>query len=288
MVDTAAVASRSCCSSGVVRRCYFRRRPAAASSACSPPDSPSSSASSSSSRSRTTTCRAAAPRPRRPSWHNSSRRRSSSRARRRADLSGELVCYARSVVEQRMASSWRRALAGDTINPWGVLLFRTLETIDPKTAAEQSAYDKWLEQTSTREAVSQRPDPRRRRGDPSPSLDRPLLHRGRDPRVHALLCRQRASAPSVQGLLIGSVVAVMVRLLLVIKSLDMPFHDGLGSIFSRSRWSVRFSIADAGACRDRPRRPCAVRRHRNPDELRRCPPFAHSRSSPPCCSPLRP
>ena len=32
---------------------------------------------------------------------------------------------------------------GDTLNPWGVALFRTLRTVEPKTAAEQSAYDKW-------------------------------------------------------------------------------------------------------------------------------------------------
>ena len=40
---------------------------------------------------------------------------------------------------------------GDAINPWGVEMFRTLQAVEPKTAAEQSAYDKWLDQTSTRE-----------------------------------------------------------------------------------------------------------------------------------------
>ena len=39
----------------------------------------------------------------------------------------------------------------DRINPWGVALFRTIEAADPRTATEQSAYDKWLDQTSERE-----------------------------------------------------------------------------------------------------------------------------------------
>ena len=105
--------------------------------------------------------------------------------------------------------------------------------------------------------------------------------------VFMLFFADSGERPQVQGLLIGSVVAVMVATLLVIKSLDMPFHDGLGSI-QPVAMERTLEHRRAGACRDRPRRPCAVRRHGNPDELRRCPPFAPSRSSPPCCSPLRP
>ena len=44
---------------------------------------------------------------------------------------------------------------GDAINPWSVRLFQTLERVAPKTPAEQSAYDKWLDQTSTREQARQ-------------------------------------------------------------------------------------------------------------------------------------
>ena len=45
----------------------------------------------------------------------------------------------------------RAGTQGDAINPWGVRMFRTLEGVEPKTAVEQSAYDKWLDQTSARE-----------------------------------------------------------------------------------------------------------------------------------------
>src|SRR5262249_60295410 len=61
-------------------------------------------------------------------------------------LSGELICYGRAVV----GVEWPQLRAGSkpSINPWAVPLFRTLTTIDPKTAAQQAAYSKWLDQTS--------------------------------------------------------------------------------------------------------------------------------------------
>jgi hypothetical protein len=40
---------------------------------------------------------------------------------------------------------------GDTINPWAVALFRSLKLAEPKSAGEQAAYSKWLDQTSDRE-----------------------------------------------------------------------------------------------------------------------------------------
>ena len=40
---------------------------------------------------------------------------------------------------------------GDAINPWGVAMFRTLQTVEPQSASEQAAYAKWLDQRSDRE-----------------------------------------------------------------------------------------------------------------------------------------
>jgi hypothetical protein len=42
-------------------------------------------------------------------------------------------------------------MIGDHVNPWGVELCRTLQTVWPETPREQSAYDKCLEQISARE-----------------------------------------------------------------------------------------------------------------------------------------
>src|SRR5689334_14626120 len=62
-------------------------------------------------------------------------------------LAGELICYGRSVVHDEWPKMENGTL-GDAINPWGVQLFNTLQGLEPKTASEQSAYDKWLGETS--------------------------------------------------------------------------------------------------------------------------------------------
>jgi hypothetical protein len=66
-------------------------------------------------------------------------------------MSGEIVCYGRTVVHQEWPQM-QHGKGGDTINPWAVALFRSLQPANPKTASEQAAYSKWLDQTSDREA----------------------------------------------------------------------------------------------------------------------------------------
>jgi hypothetical protein len=143
-------------------------------------------------------------------------------------LTGELVCYGRSVVNDE----WPRMRAGtlgDSLNPWGVELFRTLKTFEPKTASEQSAYDKWLEQTSTREEGR---------------LDRVHGAAGVIPTslwivlffiaavifVYTLFFADSGERAVVQGLLMGSVVSVIVTLLLLLQALNNPFHSGVGGL----------------------------------------------------------
>jgi hypothetical protein len=143
-------------------------------------------------------------------------------------LTGQLVCYGRSVVFKE----WPRAEAGkrsDEINPWGVELFRTLKTIQPRTASEQSAYDKWLEQTSEREAA--RID--RIHGAvgviPSP-LWVVLLFIAAVIFVYMLFFADRGEGALTQAVLMGSVVSVLAAMLLLIQFLDSPFREGVGGI----------------------------------------------------------
>lgn len=143
-------------------------------------------------------------------------------------LTAQLICYGRSVV----SLEWPRAEAGeegDEINPWAAQLFRTLKTVVPKTATEQSAYDKWLDQTSDREAA--RND--RMHGAvgviPSP-LWVALLFISLIIFVYMLFFADRGERAVTQALLIGSVVAVMVAMLLLIRFLDSPFHSGYGGV----------------------------------------------------------
>jgi hypothetical protein len=79
----------------------------------------------------------------------------------RGELTGQLICYGRSVIYDE----WERMEAGtqgDAVNPWGVVLFQTLQGVDPQTAAEQSAYDKWLDSPPTTSGSSRRRLARRR------------------------------------------------------------------------------------------------------------------------------
>ena len=145
-----------------------------------------------------------------------------------AELTGELVCYARSVA----VDEWERMRAGtlgDTVNPWGVELFRTLKSVQPRTATEQSAYDKWLEETSTREearldrvhgAVGVIPSP----------LWLVLFFIAGVIFVYTLFFADRGERAVVQSLLMGSVVSVIVALLLLLFALDHPFQRGLGGL----------------------------------------------------------
>jgi len=67
-----------------------------------------------------------------------------------AKLTGELACYARSVAGTEWEAMGDGRL-GDNVNPWGVQMFKTIQRVDPRTAAEQSAYDRWMDQTLDRE-----------------------------------------------------------------------------------------------------------------------------------------
>jgi Protein of unknown function (DUF4239) len=143
-------------------------------------------------------------------------------------LTGELVCYGRSVVYVEWPRAERGEL-GDQINPWGAELFRTLETVDPQTPSEQSAYDKWLDQTSEREAA--RID--RIHGAvgviPTP-LWVVLLFIAAVIFVYMLFFADRAEGAITQAVLMGSVTAVIVAMLLLIRFLDSPFHTGVGGV----------------------------------------------------------
>jgi hypothetical protein len=143
-------------------------------------------------------------------------------------LTGQLVCYGRSVV----FNEWPRSEAGqrsDDINPWGVELFRTLKTIQPRTASQQSAYDKWLDQTSEREAA--RID--RIHGAvgviPLP-LWIVLLLISVVVFVFMLFFADSGEGAVTQAVLMGSVATVLASMLLLITFLDSPFHKGIGGV----------------------------------------------------------
>src|SRR3954454_1383400 len=70
----------------------------------------------------------------------------------RARLSGELVCYARTVIHQEWPEMEHGTL-GDTVNPWGVATFRTLRGVQPGSVTEEASFAKWLDQRSDRQSA---------------------------------------------------------------------------------------------------------------------------------------
>ncbi len=144
------------------------------------------------------------------------------------ELTGELVCYGRSVVN----GEWERMEAGtqgDAINPWGVEMFRTLQGVEPSSASEQSAYDKWLDQTSAREQARQD----RIHGAvgviPSP-LWIVLFFISIVIFAYMLFFADSGEGAVTQGVLMGSVTSVIVLMLLLLNFLDNPFHSDVGGL----------------------------------------------------------
>jgi hypothetical protein len=146
----------------------------------------------------------------------------------RQQLGGQLVCYARSVVHQE----WPALQAGTSAegyNPWGVELFRTLKLADPQTTSEQAAYDKWLDRTADREqarrdrihgAVGVIPGP----------LWIGLLFIAAVIFAFMLLFADSGERWYAQAVLMGSVVAVITTMLLLIHVLDQPVRAGYGGL----------------------------------------------------------
>jgi hypothetical protein len=145
-----------------------------------------------------------------------------------AELTGELVCYGRSVA----GDEWDGLRAGtlaDSVNPWALELFRTLRTVRPDGATEQSAYDKWLDQTSTREEARRDRIHGAEGVIPAP-LWLVLFFIAGVIFVYTLFFADRGERAVVQALLIGSVSAVIATMLMLLYALDHPFDPGTGGL----------------------------------------------------------
>ena len=143
-------------------------------------------------------------------------------------LTGELVCYGRTVVNGEWAGM-RAGTQGESINPWGVAMFKTLRTVQPRSATQQSAYDKWLDQTSTREEA------RRDRihgaaGVLPVTLWIALFFIAIVIFVYTLFFADSGEGPVTQAMLMGSVVAAITVMMLLLYSLDHPFQSGVGGL----------------------------------------------------------
>ncbi|MET0789284.1 MAG: hypothetical protein ABWY33_08580 [Cellulomonas sp.] len=146
----------------------------------------------------------------------------------RDQLTGELVCYARAVV----GVEWPQMQAGtlgDSLNPWAADLFRTIRAVDPQSDVEQSAYDRWMDQTADREQAR---------------VDRVHGAEGLIPLplwlvlyvisavifVYVLFFADSGESAVTQGVLMGSVTIVITLLLLLLAFFDHPHGDDVGKL----------------------------------------------------------
>ncbi|WP_432875072.1 hypothetical protein ACQPYH_23380 [Kribbella sp. CA-245084] len=145
-----------------------------------------------------------------------------------AELTGELSCYARSVAGVEW-NSLNTGTLGNSVNPWGVEMFRTISTVDPRTPTEQSAYDRWMDQTAAREQAR---------------IDRVHGAEGIIPApvwlvlsvisvvlfVYLLFFADPRERALTQGVLMGSVTVVITLLLFLLVFFNHPHGDGVGRL----------------------------------------------------------
>jgi hypothetical protein len=146
----------------------------------------------------------------------------------RERISGEAVCYARSVVHQEWPAM-EQGRGGDTINPWSVALFLSLKRTDPSSASEQAAYSKWLDQTSDREAGRQ-DRLHGAEGIIPTSIWIVLVLIAGVVFAFMLFFADPGETVGAQAMLMGSATTVIVLTLAAINALDNPYREGLGQI----------------------------------------------------------
>jgi len=143
-------------------------------------------------------------------------------------LTGELVCYARSVA----GAEWDAVDAGtfgNAINPWGARMFLTIRSVQPATATEQSAYDRWMDETTQRQEAR---DARLHSAEgiiPVP-LWIALVLLSLALFVFMLFFADSGERALTQGVLMGSVTVVITVLMLLVVFFNHPHGTGIGTL----------------------------------------------------------
>ena len=143
-------------------------------------------------------------------------------------LGGEIVCYARSVVGQEWPRMEEGDL-GDALNPWGIALFRTIRATEPSGIVQETAFAKWLDQTSDREEA-RRDRVHGAAGITPTTIWIVLLLSAAIVFCFMLFFADPAEMKRSQAMLVGSATTIVVVTLLAIYALDNPYRPGLGSI----------------------------------------------------------
>lgn len=173
-------------------------------------------------------------------------------------LSGELVCYGRSVVYHEWPQM-EDGKSGDTINPWALALFRSLKLAAPKSTTEEAAYGKWLDQTSDREE-GRRDRLHGAEGIIPSTIWLVLILIAGVVFAYMLFFADSGERAVSQAMLMGSATTVIVLTLAAINALDSPYRPGIGQIepVAMER-SLRLLDSARRALNDRTPLPCDAR-----------------------------
>ncbi|OLE35485.1 MAG: hypothetical protein AUG48_10450 [Actinobacteria bacterium 13_1_20CM_3_68_9] len=166
----------------------------------------------------------------------------------RGRFSGELICYARSVVHQEWPKMESGTL-GDGFNPWGVTMFHTLQTTKPRSALEQIAVGKWLDQRTDRQDARNDRTHGAEGVIPTP-LWVVLFLSAVTIFVFMLFFADSGERAIVQAMMMGSVAIVITSTLLLLWFLDNPYNSGLGGLrpvaMERTLGLIASEARDAG------------------------------------------
>jgi hypothetical protein len=162
----------------------------------------------------------------------------------RTQLSGELLCYARAVVRQEWPEM-RSGELGNAINPWGVAMFKTIQTVEPQSNSEQTAFDKWFDQRSDRENARQDRVHGAEGVIPIPLWIVLLLTAGII-FVFMLFFADSDESAVVQGVMMGGIAVVVTAMLLLLWALDNPYQSSVGGL-KPIAMERTLQLMDAGA-----------------------------------------
>jgi len=146
----------------------------------------------------------------------------------RKPLSESLICYARTVVYDEWPQMTSGAGAG-LVNPWSVVMFGTLQTIEPVKASEQAAYGKWLDQQSERQLGRSDRTHGAEGVIPTPLWIVLFLSAGII-FIFMLLFADSGERAFVQATMMGGVAVVISSMLLLLWFLDNPYHSSAGGL----------------------------------------------------------
>src|SRR6478736_5398425 len=176
----------------------------------------------------------------------------------RAPLANALVCYARNVAYTEWPLMRSGANAGDLLNPWSIVMFQSLQRVEPKSAAEQAAFSKWLDQSTDRQTARSDRTHGAEGVIPTPLWIVLFLSAGII-FIFMLFFADSAERAIVQATMMGSVAVVITSTLLLLSFLNNPFHAGSGGLrpFAMERTVERLTH-DPGIASPRFRIPCDV------------------------------